>query len=240
MSTNKTSNIKNKYNDVLFWAESRMNKKEDYYLTHAESNILRKLIHYDTKNSKITYSDDVISDHTFIAESTIGNVIPSLNRKGYINSAVTRFKQNGVYASRRTIYINWEFIEEVLKKIITKDISKETELVEDVIQEPTVETPIITEESKDDFLTMLNDDVKELTVEELKAQQKPVNDMNEYSDITFTNYNDKTFYVLKELVDYFNVVQEYSRRIKSLKECQSQTIFDIELRNQASMHHEEV
>jgi hypothetical protein len=114
----KQKNIKQIYADALFWAMSPKSKDKPYHITRTQESILRKLIHYDFKNPKITYSNELIGQHTFIESSTIEKVIPALTKMQYIKTITFQINDgSGKITSRRTININWGFIQEVLAEV---------------------------------------------------------------------------------------------------------------------------
>lgn len=116
-----TPNIKQIYHDALYWATSPKSKDKDYHLTRTQEAILRKLIHYTKKNEKITYSNELIGEHTFINPEVIRKEIPKLAKKKYISSASTTVLDGEEVFKRRTIYINWETITNVLNDIPQKE-----------------------------------------------------------------------------------------------------------------------
>lgn len=116
MKTNQS--IKNRYYDVLFYATAPLTKNKPFHLKPVEQIVLTKLIHYDSTNPKITYSNKVIAEHTFRTERQIESVIGSLKNSGYITTishVISNGKNNIV--KRRTININWDFIATILNEI---------------------------------------------------------------------------------------------------------------------------
>tara|TARA_Y100000815_G_C13223010_1_gene455087 strand:+ start:29 stop:865 length:837 start_codon:yes stop_codon:yes gene_type:complete len=127
----KTHSIKKIYADALYWASSNLSKDKDYHITRTQEAILRKLIHYSTKKDSITYSNSIISQHTFMGEETIRKNIPELAKKGYISTACMKITDGGQIKTRRTILIKWDFIEKVLA-----DVPKvETTSTETIVEE---------------------------------------------------------------------------------------------------------
>ena len=110
------SKIQKHYHDALYWASSNQTEKLGYHLTRTEEAILRKLIHYSTKNPKISYSNKVISQHTFIGEESLRKYIPKIAKKGFISTDNHKIF-DGEFKERRTIYIKWDFIEKILSKV---------------------------------------------------------------------------------------------------------------------------
>jgi hypothetical protein len=127
----KQKNIKQTYADALFWAISPKSKGQPYHITRTQESILRKLIHYDASNPQITYSNELIGQHTFIESSTIEKVIPALTKKKYIKTITFQINDgNGKITSRRTINIKWDFINEVLAEVPVATFSEAKEEVE--------------------------------------------------------------------------------------------------------------
>lgn len=117
----KKIDIKKYYHDALYWATSTKTKGKtkgkDYHITRIEEAILRKLIHYSTSNEKITYSNEIITEHTFIGVATLKKAIPSLCKKGYISFSLNKIFDKGVTKTRRTIFIKWDRLEFILLEI---------------------------------------------------------------------------------------------------------------------------
>lgn len=175
-------NIKKTYSDMLYWVRSSVNKKKDYYLTPSEADILRKLIHYSKKNEKITYSNEIISSHTFIPEVTIKDVIPKLNRIGYINSATTTIKDGQKWIRRRTIYIDWEFLETVMKDIPVVNETPQVEVIK--------EAPEVVESQEIDSLIDTENTQPEVEIEDDIDFNEVINHTNEEYDTDFDEYTD--------------------------------------------------
>lgn len=142
--------IRNTYSDAIYWATSTQTKGKGYHITRTLEAILRKLIHYSKSNEKITYSNEIIGQHTFIGEETIRKSIPLLAKKGFISTANHKIF-DGEFKERRTIYIKWDFIEWILSQIPTQEVSKEAETeIEDALEptdsilvEPEVEQEVL-------------------------------------------------------------------------------------------------
>ena len=109
----KNISIKNTYSDALYWATSTQSRDKGYHITRTQEAILRKLIHYSRKNEKITYSSEIIAQHTFLGEETIRKAIPKLAKKGLISTASIKIADNGEFKTRRTMYIKWDFIKTI-------------------------------------------------------------------------------------------------------------------------------
>lgn len=135
--------IKKHYHDALFWAISPQSKDKDYHLTRLEYSVLLKLIHYDSSNPRITFSNEVIGDHIYLSESQIHKIIPKLKNKGFINTITMRIDSIDGFTSRRIININWEYIEKVLQ-----DIPKNEE------------DEVVLDESNDSFNEVINEQEK--------------------------------------------------------------------------------
>ncbi len=129
MKKQETQEIKKIYSDALYWSMSPMSRDKRYHLTRLNESILRKLIHYDKKNKKITYSNEWISKHVFLDITQIEKAIPHLEKKGFINCITySKKNKNGELIKRRIININWDFIKEVLSEVPElKFIEKETD-----------------------------------------------------------------------------------------------------------------
>jgi DNA-binding MarR family transcriptional regulator len=126
----KVKTIENTYHDVLYWATSPKSKGTKYHLTQREDAVLRKLIHYHSNKKYITYSNEVISEHTYISVEHLKKIIPKLIKKGYINSSDYTSSNDGVFYTKRTITINWNVIEEALNVLPKKKaiLEEETEM----------------------------------------------------------------------------------------------------------------
>ena len=134
MKKQETKPIKTTYSDALYWSMSPMSKDKKYHLTRLNESILRKLIHYDNSNIKITYSNEWISKHVFLDITQIEKSIPHLEKKGFINCITySKKNKNGEMIKRRIININWDFIQQVLSevpelKFIEKEIDAAAEI----------------------------------------------------------------------------------------------------------------
>ena len=122
----KPKSIKQIYSDALYWAMSPKTKDKPYHLTRTLESVLRKLIHYDTSDPQISYSNEVIGQHTFLDTSTIEKAIPALNKQRYIKTVTYQINDgNGKITSRRYININWESIQSVLAEVPVPPTSKD-------------------------------------------------------------------------------------------------------------------
>jgi len=131
--------IKEMYHDALFYASSPFNQSNDFYITPSEFKVLIKLIHYSKTYDDITFQSKDIAKHTFLAEQTIKNSISSLLVKGYITSELNKFNNRLGWATKRTININWNKIQEVLDLISTESIQEPVEVSIPEVVESTVE-----------------------------------------------------------------------------------------------------
>ncbi|WP_426095161.1 hypothetical protein [Flavobacterium sp. DSR2-3-3] len=137
MKKQETKGNKTSYSDVLYWSMSPMSKDKKYHITRVHESVLRKLIHYDKSNIKITYSNKWISKHTFLDITQIEKSIPHLEKKDYINCITfSKKNKNGELIKRRIININWNFIQEVLSEVPKMEfIEKETDFFEQISNE---------------------------------------------------------------------------------------------------------
>lgn len=137
MKKQETKGIKSIYSDALFWAMSPKSKDKKYHITRVHESVLRKLIHYDKKDKKITYSSEWISKHTFLDITQIEKSIPHLEKKRFIKCIPYTVKnENGDKLKRRIININWDFIQEILSEVPKLElIEKETDFVEQISNE---------------------------------------------------------------------------------------------------------
>ena len=141
----KKYSIQNMYSDALYWATSTQSKDKGYHTTRTLEAILRKLIHYSRKNEKITYSNSIIAQHTFMGEETIRKGIPKLTKIGFISTATFKISDNGEIKTRRTIFIKWDFIQTILDDVPKQEKTEEpkasgdTSSIEKIQEE--IETP---------------------------------------------------------------------------------------------------
>ena len=137
MKKQQTTEIKNIFSDALYWSMSPMSKDKKYHLSRVHETILRKLIHYDRSNIKITYSNEWISKHVFLDITQIEKSIPHLEKKGFINCITfSRRNKKGELVKSRIININWDFMKEVLSEVPKLEfIEKETDSADQVSNE---------------------------------------------------------------------------------------------------------
>jgi len=132
--------IKQTYSDALYWATSNQSKTNDYHLTRTEEAILRKLIHYSSRNEKITYSNKLISKHTFIDETQVEKAIPRLTKIGYLKTISFAISEGGKVVKRRTININWEFLEKISKEVPQTDSLENEDEFDTIINESQIDS----------------------------------------------------------------------------------------------------
>jgi hypothetical protein len=130
MTTKNSKDIKKIYSDALYWAMAPKSKGKPYHLGRVDESILRKLIHYDKTNSQIKYSSEWIAKHTFLDITQIEKTIPRLEKKRYIKTITHGLKDDsGNKIKRRTIYINWKFIESVLNEVPKIEFTEHTDKI---------------------------------------------------------------------------------------------------------------
>ena len=106
------------YLDLVEWVRSPMNSKKEYSITLFQSMILQRLLKYSRQNEEITYSNQIISEHMFRGKSQIENNLPVLTKKGFINTKVSRLKdEHDNIISKRVITINWVKLLEIKKEM---------------------------------------------------------------------------------------------------------------------------
>lgn len=220
MKKQETKTIQTTYSDALYWSMSPMSRDKNYHLTRLNESILRKLIHYDKKNKKITFSNQWISKHVFLDITQIEKAIPHLEKKGFIN-CITYSKKNkdSKMIKRRIININWDFIKEVLSEVpklefIEKETDADAEISneidgkieapqEDNIEKEAIEIEAETPSTKVDF------NVQEyLTKRKLEFLKKEFSDKFDY-DILLT--------ISKEKLDKYFYFKENIWEIKTLE-----------------------
>jgi hypothetical protein len=141
MKKQEKKEIKTIYSDALYWSMSPLSKDKKYHLSRVHESVLRKLIHYDKKDKKITYSNEWISKHVFLDITQIEKSIPYLEKKGFINCiGFSTRNEKGEMIKRRIININWDFIEEVLSEVPEmKFIEKEIDIAEQISNEDDIQ-----------------------------------------------------------------------------------------------------
>lgn len=124
--------IKNTYHDAIFFATATINEKQPFHLMPSEVRLLNKLIHYSKDQENITWSSENISKHIFTSISAIDKIIQRLKEKGYINVSTTQKFQ---MVKSRTIFINWDYLEEISKMVDEYNVLQEKEQPKPIEQE---------------------------------------------------------------------------------------------------------
>lgn len=220
MKKQETKTIKTTYSDALYWSMSPMSRDKKYHLTRLNESILRKLIHYDNSNIKITYSNEWISKHVFLDITQIEKSIPHLEKKGFINCITySKKNKNGELIKRRIININWDFIKEVLSEVPKLEfLEKETDVAEQIsnesdaiIEGPQEDNPkkVAVEIKAKTPSTKVDFNVQEyLTKRKLEFLKKEFSDKFDY-DILLT--------ISKEKLDKYFYFKENIWEIKTLE-----------------------
>lgn len=141
--------IQKNYFDALFYANSTSTEDKKLYNFHispAEFKILLKLIHYSTQQSNITWKSEEISKHTSMNVGVIDKSIQRLKQKGYINTSTYNTTNN---TKHRTIFINWDRIEEV-NNLYIQSLNQIDDLTEDNTSTDII-PPILEETSSDEI-----------------------------------------------------------------------------------------
>lgn len=143
--------IRNIYNDALYWATSPQSKEKGYHISRVHESVLRKLIHYCKNKEQVFYTNDVIAKHTYLGEEQVKKSIPLLEKRGYIKCThiTTRDEKNNII-KRRGIKINWNTFEKIMDELPTKldntvDECPDDEVVNvDMVEDVNVDLPIET------------------------------------------------------------------------------------------------
>ncbi len=187
--------IKKTYSDALFWAMSPASKGKPYHITRTEESILRKLIHYDSTNPKITYSNQWIANHTFLDVTTIEKAIPSINKKGFITTVSIKINDgNGGITSRRTINLNWDFVSKVLVDVPKNELIETEDSLPIAEELPQLEIESDDDDSDDDIV--IGFDSIEQTTQKAIPEAKEINGV---------------LHVPNEIVNYSSSVRELVR-----------------------------
>lgn len=138
--------IQKNYFDALFYANSSSTSMNDIHIRPAEFKILLKLIHYSTQQSNITWKSEEISKHISMPVGAIDKGIQRLKQKGYINTSTYNTTNE---TKHRTIFINWDRIEEV-NNLYIQSLNKIDDLTEDNTSTDII-PPILEETSSDEI-----------------------------------------------------------------------------------------
>lgn len=131
--------IKNIYNDALYWATSPQSKDKGYHISRVHDSVLRKLIHYCKNKERVFFTNDIIASHIYLGEEQVKKSIPLLEKKGFIKCLhISTRDENNNIIKRRGISINWPTFEKIMDELPAKK-AKLDEEIDDVIQ---VEMPI--------------------------------------------------------------------------------------------------
>lgn len=236
MKKQQTTKIKTIYSDALFWSMSPMSKGYKYHLSRVHESVLRKLIHYDNSNIKITYSNEWISKHTFLDVTQIEKSIPHLEKKGFINCITfsTRNK-NGELIKRRIINVNWDFIKEVLSEVPKLEfIEKQTDDAEEIPNESDDEIQSPQEDDNKNEAIKIEAETPstnvDFNVHEYLTKRKVEFAKNEYKEKF--NY-DKFLSASKETLDKFFYQNDnvwYFKNMNDDKEVLCENIHGVNLR----------
>lgn len=134
--------IKQTYHDVLFMASSYQNKGEKFHINPTQFKIILKLIHYEKTDKDITFQNKDIAEHLYLAESTVKDAIEEIRKMGYITSVLNHYNNRLKFATKRTINLNWDFLESLYNEYITKDSN--IKVTSPTPKEIIIDTPILT------------------------------------------------------------------------------------------------
>lgn len=230
MRTEGTKTIKQTYHDVLFWASSKLTDGETFHLNPSEFKVMMKLIQYDKKNSKITYSNELIAQHTFLKVRTVEDAMYKLKKAKYIKSAVTTVEKK----SRRTSYIQWDFIEELFEMLPVYDRIKED------TEEQTNPTDITTPDVKDNALEELKTSEDEKQIEKETTQdyqeqetQHPTEEEEQLKPHTITVSTGETFKIPEQYREIFEelMLDEYTMGILRSSPSESSLNYKLLIKN---------
>lgn len=134
--------IKQTYHDVLFMASSHQNKGEKFHINPTQFKIILKLIQYEKTDKNITFQNKDIAKHIYQAESTVKDAIEEIRNKGYITSVLNHYNNRLKFATKRTINLNWDFIQKLFDEYILPNSAIDTSL--STPKEIIIDTPILT------------------------------------------------------------------------------------------------
>ena len=120
--------IKQTYHDVLFMASSHQNKEKKFHINPTQFKIILKLIQYEKTDKNITYQNKHIAKHIYQAESTVKDAIEEIRNKGYITSVLNHYNNRLKFATKRTINLNWDFIQKLFDEYILPNSAIDTSL----------------------------------------------------------------------------------------------------------------
>jgi DNA-binding MarR family transcriptional regulator len=212
MKTNKTEIQKN-YFDALFFANATSTEKLPFHISPAEFKLMVKLVHYHNDQKNITWSSENISKQTSMSIGVIDKSIQRLKQKGYINTSTYN---TDTYTKHRTIFINWNKIEEV-NDLYLKSTEKEAP-----------QAPISTQPIPEVQVEMKVSEIEDNTANgstEIKLQELRLIDIKELSDFK-SKYN---FFIPKVLLEYMYLVEGKLGFENKLKKIYNQTDFNLEL-----------
>jgi DNA-binding MarR family transcriptional regulator len=212
MKTNKTEIQKN-YFDALFFANATSTEKLPFHISPAEFKLMVKLVHYHNDQKNITWSSENISKQTSMSIGVIDKSIQRLKQKGYINTSTYN---TDTYTKHRTIFINWNKIEEV-NDLYLKSTEKEAP------QAP-ISTQPIPEVQVEEKVSEIEDNTANGSTE-IKLQELRLIDIKELSDFK-SKYN---FFIPKVLLEYMYLVEGKLGFENKLKKIYNQTDFNLEL-----------
>jgi hypothetical protein len=215
------------YSDALYWAMSNQSKGKDYHITRVQEAVLRKLIHYYFTNKKksstnrnITYSNSIIAEHTYMGEETIKKAIPVLTKKGYISTDLHKINIKGEFKYRRTILIQWDEIESILKDIPdlekqqvgqTLNSSGQEDIVEDLIEEIQSEKVVIDIEysQKTEGSEVQKEQIEVHSTTEVNSNEIPIESKKNIHKIPKVIITDEKFNWVVKTAENTELTKEY-------------------------------
>lgn len=147
----------NNFFDALFYANATSTEKLEFHLAPNEFKVLLKLIHYSNDQKNITWKSSEISKHTSIPIGAIDKAIQRIKQKGYITTTTYNID---TYTKHRTIFINWNKIDEVndlyQKSLQLSEINSDI-ITENKAPESTISTKVISEDIKEIIVAKTED-----------------------------------------------------------------------------------